>query len=146
MKKTLVKKIMFCLGLLAVLSLIAGYPLVRAQRTLKRQTGTVEYTGRGLRDPFESPFELFVPLEEVPKEKKRAPIAGGLAHLVVQGMIWDSKIPQAIINNTVVRPGEVIEGAEILDIRKEGVYVLYEGNQYILRPTILREDERLRRR
>lgn len=138
MKKTSLKKVILCLGLLAVLSLITGYPLVRAQRTSKRQAEVVEYTGRGLRDPFESPFELFVPLEEAPKEKKGAPIAGGLTHLVVQGMIWDSKIPQAIINDTVVRPGEVIEGAEILDIRKEGVYVLYEGNQYILRPTILR--------
>ena len=45
-------------------------------------------------------------------------------------------MPQVIINGMVLRVGEVIQGAEILSIRKEGVYVLHEGNQYILRSVI----------
>ena len=88
----------------------------------------VEYTSEILRDPFRSPFEaLSSPLDEVPVEV-------GLSHLTVQGMVWDSAMPQAIINNQVVKIGEVISEAKILDIRKEGVYVLYENKRCILRP------------
>ena len=135
MKKTLLlRKAIFCLGFLTLLSLILPFPLPGAQLNPKPGFAEkVEYTSQGLRDPFQSPFEFFEPLEE-PKEK--APVVGGLPHLEVQGMVWGSKVPQAIINNTVVRVGEVIEGAEILVIRKEGVYVLYGGRQHILRPTI----------
>ena len=89
----------------------------------------VKYTSQDLPDPFKSPFER----EEAVGEPT---VTVGLPHLEVQGMVWGSKIPQAIINNTVVTVGEAIEGAEIIDIRKEGVYVLYEERQYILRPTI----------
>ena len=134
MKKSLLKKIIFCLGLLTFLLLILTYPLVRAQIKPKKSFTTkarkVRYTSQDLRDPFQSPFEM----GESPTEGP----AVGLPQLTVQGMVWGSKMPQAIINNTVVKVGEVIEGAEILDIRKEGVYVLYQGRQYILRPATLK--------
>ena len=71
-------------------------------------------------------------------DKGVAPEAG-LSHLQVQGMVWSSKMPQAIINDTVVSIGEVIDDAEILDIRKEGIYLLYQGRQYIIRPSISRK-------
>ena len=139
MKKTLLKKLTFCLGFLSLLSLILTFSLAGAQLSPKPGLPKVEYTGQGLRDPFQSPFELYKPVEE--PEEKPPPVIGGLSHLEVQGIIWDSKIPQAIINNTVVKAGEVIEGAEILAIRKEGVYVLYEGKQYILRPGMAKKKE-----
>lgn len=127
------KKIVFCLGLLVVLSLSLTFSLVRAQVSSKKVGVIVEYTSQDLRDPFKNPFEMIEMVEE-PTEKP--PIGYGLTHLQVQGMVWGSKMPQAIINNTVVKVGGVIEGAEILDIRREGVYVLYEGRQYILRSAI----------
>lgn len=134
MKKTLLKKLTFCLGFLALLSLILAFPLPGAQLNPKPGFAEkVEYTSQGLRDPFQSPFELFEAVEEL---EGKGPVVGGLPHLEVQGMVWDSSLPQAIINNTVLRVGEVIEGAEILAIRREAVYVLYEGRQHILRPTI----------
>ena len=141
MKKTLLlRKVIFCLGFLTLLSSILALPLPGAQLNPKPGFAEkVEYTSQDLRDPFQSPFELYKPVEE--PEEKPPPVRGGLSHLEVQGIIWDSKIPQAIINNTVVKAGEVIEGAEILAIRKEGVYVLYEGKQYILRPGMAKKKE-----
>lgn len=101
-----------------------------------RARAAVSYTSRGLRDPFKSPFEM----QGIPVVAEAEPTAPtveyGLSHLNVQGMVWGSKMPQAIINNQIVRIGEIIDGAEILEIRREGVYVLYEGKQYIVRPTI----------
>lgn len=95
----------------------------------------VSYTSGRLRDPFKSPFEMqAIPIVE---ERPVIPSVGyGLSHLNVQGMVWSSKMPQAIINNQVVRVGEIVDGAEILEIRQEGIYVLYEGKQYIIRPKI----------
>jgi hypothetical protein len=60
------------------------------------------------------------------KDEKIAP------DLVVQGLIWGSSLPQAIINNKVVKVGDVIQGADIIDISKEGVLVLFAGTEYKL--------------
>jgi hypothetical protein len=134
MKKSLSKKRFFCLWLFVVILLFLSSFLVEAQvKAKKNEVKKVEYTSQDLRDPFRSPFEM-----EKVLDKGVAPEAG-LSHLQVQGMVWSSKMPQAIINDTAVRIGEVIEGAEILDIRKEGIYVLYQGRQYIIRPSILKE-------
>ena len=116
------KTVILCLAFILLF-----LPLARAK--------AVEYTSQGLRDPFRSPFETLRPDDrsELPED---TPLQYGLAHLRVQGLVWGTSMPQAIINNTVVRVGEVIGGAEVLDIRKEGVFVLYEGQQYIVRPII----------
>ena len=130
MKKCLAKKAIFIFGSLSILLLILAGNLVNAQsRPKSLSLKTVEYTSRDLRDPFKSPFEM------AKGELPESTMGAGLSHLKVQGMVWNSVMPQAIINNTVIKIGELIEGAEILDIRKEGIYVLYEGRLYILRPT-----------
>ncbi|MBN3038028.1 MAG: hypothetical protein JW869_01265 [Candidatus Omnitrophica bacterium] len=93
----------------------------------------VEYTAISLRDPFMSPDEMIIrPTQETKDDFPKIKVP--LTHLHIQGMVWGSKSPQAIINNKVVRKGDVIEGAQVLDVRKEGVYLLYQDNQYILRP------------
>ncbi|MBL7130170.1 MAG: hypothetical protein ISS45_01990 [Candidatus Omnitrophica bacterium] len=135
MKKSFLKKTIFTLGLLSLLLLILTCHLVRAQvKPGSDSVKTVKYTSQDLRDPFENPFEMMTQ-----PEPSKPTIGVGLSHLQVQGVIWGSKMPQAIINNVVVRIGEVIEGVEILDIRQEGVYVLYEGRQYIIRPVLGRD-------
>lgn len=125
------KSFLVFLGLVWAASFVFAEPQAKTEswRDLK-------YTARPLRDPFESPFELMaVPLVEEEIEEEST-IKQGLSNLKVQGMVWGTDMPQVIINDTVLRVGEVIQGAEILSIRKEGVYVLHEGNQYILRPAI----------
>ena len=129
MKKSLSRKRFFYLWLFVVILLLLSSFLVEAQVKAKE----AEYTSQDLRDPFKSPLEMEKVLD------KGVAAEAGLSHLQVQGMVWSSKMPQAIINDTVVRIGEVISGAEILDIRKEGIYVLYQGRQYIIRPSILKK-------
>lgn len=124
MKQYLFRKIIFCLGLLLLLS----------QRA---QAKGVSYTSQNLRDPFRSPFEMrLIAIDQEEEQGPVQPIGHDLPHLSVQGMIWGTGMPQAIINNSVVKVGQTISEAEILDIRKEGVYLLYQGRQYILRPAI----------
>ncbi len=138
MKSYLLKKTIFSFGLLITLSLILTYSLLMAQIISKVSSGKeVKYTSQHLRDPFQSPFEM-MQMDIGPVEPEPTTIGYGLPHLQVQGMIWGSEMPQVIINNTVVKVGEVIEDAKILDIRKEGVYVLHEEKRYILRPAILK--------
>jgi len=113
MRDSLVDKRYFLLGALAVLSLLPG---------------KIEYTSQSLRDPFLSPFEI--------EQQAEQALGVDFSHLRVQGMVWNSAIPQAIINERVLRQGDVIDGAEILDVQEEGVFILYEEKQYILRPEI----------
>jgi len=96
----------------------------------------LKYTARSLRDPFGSPFELRAGPFAGEEIEKESTVKYGLSHLKIEGMVWGTTMPQVIINGMVLRVGEVIQGAEILSIRKEGVYVLHEGNQYILRSVI----------
>ena len=132
MKRPMFKKIVFCLGLLTFCLSLLVYSLARAQLSPERTDARrVEYTSEALPDPFESPWERQKVLTEEPPT-----IGYDLPQLKVQGMVWGTEMPQAIINNTVVKIGEFVQGAEVIDIRREGIYVLYEGKQYIVRPVI----------
>jgi hypothetical protein len=124
MKRYLLKNIIFCLGFLFILPEIT-------------QARQINYTSQNLRDPFQNPFEMHLITKEQP-ERPVESIGYDLPHLSVQGIVWGTQMPQAIINNTIVKIGESIAEAEVLDIRKEGVYLLYQGKQYILRPMILK--------
>jgi len=95
----------------------------------------IEYTAQELHDPFASvlPKEIF----EVPKEisKEEIPISEGLISLPtfnIQGLIWGSPNPQAIINGKVLKVGDTIEGAKIINISKNGIDIIYEGRLFSL--------------
>ena len=98
-----------------------------AQRIIRPN---LEYKAEGFRDPFKEPIV-------------QKPTAAGIAAgpesaetppplLNVQGLIWGGALPQAIINDKVVKIGDSIEGARITNIAKDGVTVLFEGRQYNL--------------
>ncbi|HTY45082.1 MAG TPA: hypothetical protein VMD52_03710 [Patescibacteria group bacterium] len=77
-----------------------------------------------------------IPLGAVKKEE---PAGGGKPEgfspsvpLVVEGIVWESKIPQAIINNRIFNVGDTIEGAKIVEINKKGVTVFYKNRSYLL--------------
>ncbi len=93
----------------------------------------VEYKAEDLRDPFQNPniAEGKEPAEEseVSETKEIIPLS-----LTVQGLIWGGSFPQAIINNKVVKVGDIIEGARIISIDKEGITVFFEERQYNLSP------------
>lgn len=89
---------------------------------------TVEYKSGGLRDPFyqEKKPEVVKKIEEAPTQKK--PLPG----LKIQGIVWGSSIPQAIINNKVLKIGDKIEDVSIVEISREGVIILFEKQKYSL--------------
>lgn len=91
---------------------------------------SVEYKAAGLRDPFEAPSVKKREDEEKSAEPKVSRVPP--PDLTVQGLIWGGNIPQAIINNKVVKVGDTIQGVKIISITKDGVTVLFEGMQYSL--------------
>jgi hypothetical protein len=84
----------------------------------------VEYRAQGLRNPFE---QSVLVSESTDAGSNLMPEATKLPQLTVQGIIWGSSLPQAIINNKVVKVGDVLEGADIIEINKEGITVLFAG-------------------
>jgi hypothetical protein len=91
----------------------------------------IEYSSGDLRDPFNDLFYLEkekekqsvqVPQESIPDEPMFS-----LENFKVQGVIWGGKFPQAIINNKVLKVGDLIEGAEIVSIEKEGITLNFSG-------------------
>ena len=83
----------------------------------------------GLRDPFQPPEELEVKKEQIPPEPVQVE---PLPSLTIQGIVWGSSLPQAIINNKVVKVGDTIEGVRITDINKNGVTVFWANQEYNL--------------
>ncbi len=90
----------------------------------------VSYGAMNLRNPFQSPVlsksETNV-LEENPGTQDVLPIA-----LTVQGIIWGSDLPQAIINNKVVKVGETIDEAKVISIEKDSITVFVVNKQFKL--------------
>jgi hypothetical protein len=87
-----------------------------------------EYGADDSRDPFrgyeekqEQPPEPQTPLTTMIEEP--------LPNLEVQGIIWGGSIKQAIINNKIVKPGDMIDNIKILDINKDGITVLFSNRE-----------------
>jgi hypothetical protein len=105
----------------------------------------IEYAAGDFRDPFYP--QIFISEEqetevaEVEPEIEREieeikPKASELFSLSIQGIIWNSDKPLAIINDRVFKKGEVLsitEGSHfaepitIMDIDKDGVTIIYSG-------------------
>lgn len=52
--------------------------------------------------------------------------------LEINGIVWNTKKPQAIINDQVVVIGDTIENSKIVDIRKDGVDVIFNEKLFTL--------------
>lgn len=90
----------------------------------------VVYRAQGLRNPFEQTVLESESTSAVDSGIK--PEVVSLPQLTVQGIIWGGRLPQAIINNKVVKVGDLLEGAEIVEINKEGATVLFAGVEHQL--------------
>jgi len=97
---------------------------------------TVEYKADSFKDPF---------IKGYVEDKEEQAISGQpveirpLPALTVQGLIWGSETPQAIINNKVLKIGDVLPtgtddaaGVKIMGINKTGVEVFYYGKSYFV--------------
>jgi type II secretory pathway component PulC len=98
----------------------------------------LNYNSEDARDPFNS----YLPTEENKGGQQQETEAYVQPPtLTVQGLIWGSNMPQAIINNKVVKIGDIIEGARIVEIDKEGVEVSYKGRSFTLTPATVGSQE-----
>lgn len=74
------------------------------------------------RDPF---------LSDPRRGKGPAPSSGEPVEesdIVLNGILWDSKVPSAILNNKVVGRGDRLKGWEVTEIQKDHV-VLSDGSE-----------------
>ena len=57
-----------------------------------------------------------------------------LPHIMINGIIWNSDRPQAIINGRIVDIGDTISEIRIIGIRKTGIDGLFDGRNVTLQP------------
>lgn len=82
--------------------------LVQFQRDIKKLKGR-------------HPFSPYAPETEVEALK-----------LILQGVVFSGGMPAAIINDTIVKVGDMIEGAEVVKIVNKRVTLIKDGKEYEL--------------
>jgi len=92
----------------------------------------IVYNSGDLRNPFSNLFQLSKEKEEqsiqAPKEiiEPQVPMPS-LENFKVQGAIWGGKFPQVIINNKMLKIGDLIDDFEIVNIEKKGITLSFNG-------------------
>lgn len=62
----------------------------------------------------------------------------GITDLTLQGVFWGPSAPQAIINRKIVSVGDQVENAEVEAINKESVTLSRNGQEFELKPEVVR--------
>lgn len=102
----------------------------------------VEYNAGSLKDPFVSSTEKRDDLSQGSPGEQGS--QSQMVSLDVQGLIWGGRFPQAIINNKVVKVGDEVGGAKVIDIAKDGVVVLSGVQTYKIPSPVLIKMESLK--
>lgn len=100
---------------------------------------TMEYSPEGLRDPLRE-------FENVTGSVGEGGYASSAPDLIVQGIVYNGNFPQAIINDKVVKEGDIVNDIKIISINKEGVTVSTPGGQYLLTSPITNEMQNLKKK
>lgn len=144
----------FLISVAIVLAFTENYILKSWVNKLKNQSVIIEIlpppkvipTGqKGIEKPTPSPSDATLPITKPTVELYRDPFlpsAKGidvtesnkktLIDLKVSGILWDEKVPTAIIGTKVVKIGDILEGKIVVDIDKNKVILMEEGEIYIL--------------
>ena len=56
--------------------------------------------------------------------------------LTIQGLIWNTDMPQAIVNGKIVKIGDIIDGAEVINISKEGITIRHNDKELLIKPEL----------
>jgi hypothetical protein len=82
-------------------------------------------------DPFKNLLELrlYQMRKAKPVEKSALPIP----KLTIEGIIWNTYMPQAIVNGQVVRIGDTVSGVKIAKIEKQGITIDYNGETVLIK-------------
>ncbi len=92
----------------------------------KIERPVVKYQAEELRDPFK---EYVSESEKSKISKKASPEEASvfISTLKIQGIICGGKFPQAIINDKIVKVGDMIAEARVVEINKEGVSLFLDN-------------------
>ena len=98
----------------------AGFSIGRVdffelEEKLKKNRPQLEW----VRDPFQFPPKKYI---------KKTDFEG----LNLTGIIYDEESPVAVINDVIVKKGDVVEGVTVLEIRRESVVLEKEDKSYTL--------------
>ena len=85
----------------------------------------ISYEGGG-RDPLKNPFKAY--LDQLKKNKpiKRSDQVP-LPSFSIEGLVWNTGMPQAIVNGKIIKIGDTIDGVKVVNIDKGGITVEYQG-------------------
>ena len=84
--------------------------------------GAVEYSGQLYRDPFGLATQTNT-AKEKPKAKEPT----------LEGIIWNAAKPQALIDGHIVKVGDKVGGAQVIDIKKDGVKMRDSEKEFYIR-------------
>jgi hypothetical protein len=111
------------------------------QEKIQIETKQLIYNADNFRDPF-LPQIHSVKITKTPVEKEMPKVGNKvenkvqLPKLTIQGMVWNTKRPQAIIDGQVFKIGDTVKEAEIIGIDREGVKFLYKDKIFIKKPKL----------
>jgi len=81
-------------------------------------------------DPLRDLFQLYLYRVRLVKPEEKIEIP--LPKFTIEGIVWNSDMPQAIVDGRVVRIGDVIENVEIVNIEKRGITVSYNDENVLI--------------
>lgn len=102
---------------------------------------------RNLRNPFIPQLPVPKTADEIPVEQGQVqpdipfpgPESAAAPEIVkpsfsISGLVWNTNMPQAILNGEVVGIGDVVESWTISDITNEGVEVTFQNKTFKIKP------------
>jgi hypothetical protein len=94
----------------------------------------IDYTADDLRDPFQS-YLIKEPLPNAAPSEKPVEVISPPPTFTIQGVFWGASFPQAIINDKIVREGDVISDAKILSITRDNIKFLFANREFSVSPS-----------
>ncbi len=97
---------------------------------LARSATAVEYTGRKYRDPFADPRQAPISTTSVDTAAQQE---RQLAATPVQGILYSTEQPKAIVGGKIVRVGSKVGPGEVSRIDRDGVAVVFNNKEFVLK-------------
>lgn len=93
-----------------------------------------QYGAEGLRDPFKPYIVKEEPAGPAAAAAPAPEVLRPFPSFEVQGVFWGASYPQAIINNKIIKEGDIIEEAKVLSITKEKIRFLFTNREFSVSP------------
>jgi len=126
-----IKIILFAVFFLASAWVFSDYSSAQEQEAASAGTRdadfkkSMSYSAGKLRDPFKTPLKVETVIPEIVVSNVSPP------SLKIQGVFWDCDSARAIINNKIVKAGDIIEGAKIVSIEKDNITIFFVNRQFL---------------